>query len=122
MNAKAKKTMNIVGKWAFFIAVILAVIVGGLSGLMKWDIPAWMFVFAVIVGLAIGLLNISEKEATGFLVALTFLALIGVGGFIQKFPDMLGTVIKTMASMLLAVLLPAGFIVGIKEVFVKARK
>ena len=59
-----------IGEWAFFIGVILAIIVGFVVGSPSTaGYPAAVAATLVILGILVGLLNISEKETTAYLVA-----------------------------------------------------
>ncbi len=59
-----------VGKWAFIIGIIIAVVSG------FWTVPAVTLVM-VILGLLVGLLNVTGEETQPYLVASVALMLIG---------------------------------------------
>ena len=67
------KSKNTLGGWAFLIGVILAVLFSfvSFSG-MEWVL--------VLLGLIIGLLNISDSETQRFLFAGTVLVIVGAFG------------------------------------------
>lgn len=65
----AKKTTSNWGKWAFFIGLVLAIVSGFL-------VLSWIPVVLFILGLAVGFLNISNKEITQYLVAIIALLLV----------------------------------------------
>ncbi|MCD6422304.1 hypothetical protein J7L13_03090 [bacterium] len=62
-----------VGKWAFVLGVVVAVISG------FWTLSAVTAVM-VILGLIVGFLNITEEEAVPYLVASATLMLVGLAG------------------------------------------
>lgn len=100
-----------IGKWAFIIGLILAILAAFLS------IP-YTTVILLILGLIVGFLNIPTKEEVPYLVAVIALILIGIA-FIEA-SAALGKVISvTMASLLanfVTFVSAAGLIVAIKTI------
>ena len=60
----AKSNNNLIGSWAFVIGIVFAVVLGLLDNINEM----WIIVL-VVIGLIIGLLNISEKETKPFLIS-----------------------------------------------------
>ncbi len=60
------------GPWAFYLALVLAVVLAFV------EVP-WAVWLLAVLGLVVGVLNVSEKEATPFL--LSTLAWMVAGGF-----------------------------------------
>jgi len=114
----AKKTNNLglLGKWAFIIGLILAILAGLIQGV--YTIPSLALIL-VILGLIVGFLNIAEKDSVKLLVAI--IALTTLGGFtISAIPS----ITDYLASMLANIVLfagAAGFVVAIKAI-VEPRK
>ena len=54
------------GAWAFIIGLILAIVLALISGTAA---PAWAIFVLALLGVVVGLLNVSGKEAEKFLVA-----------------------------------------------------
>lgn len=75
-----------VGKWAFIIGIIIAVISG------FWTVPAVTLVM-VILGLLVGFLNVTGEETQIYLVASVALMIIGATLLNQ-------TVLSTLTSVL----------------------
>mgnify|MGYP001572748643 CR=1 FL=1 len=101
-----------IGSWAFLIGVILAVIFGFL-GTQTW-LP-WLL---VIIGLIVGLLNISGKEVNAFLMAGTILVIVSsLGGSTLSSMQFLGAILNNM----LTIFVPATILVALKSVFGLAR-
>ncbi len=108
----AKKTNNKIGAWAFLIGVILAIIFAFLS-MQTWVI--WLF---LLVGIFVGLLNISETETKPFLFAGTILVIISalsgnVFASVKYVPNFL--------TNLMTIFTPATIIVALKSVFSLAK-
>ncbi len=112
-----KRGMDILGKWAFLIGVIIAV---GL-GLFSSALETWtgtLTITLVIIGLLVGLLNIGDKEVTPFLMSGVVLIIASAfGGSIMSDVPYVGSVLDA----LLVVFVPATVIVAIKNVFSLAR-
>ena len=120
------KTLALVGKIAFVVGVIFA-IVGGIWG--GKSIPTNDFVIWVllIAGILIGLLNITAKEAAIVLsaaVALIILGIWGISGAAQPVFDVSETLWENMVGVVCAFALlmaPAAIIIAIKAVISTAK-
>ena len=107
------KGMNVVGKWAFLIGVILAVVLGLFDPVMG----NWAIVL-VVIGLIVGLLNVTDKEVAPFLMSGAVLIIASaLGGSLMSEMPYVGAILDA----LLAVFVPATVIVAIKNVFSLAR-
>ena len=106
--------MDLIGKWAFVAGVVIAVLVGILSSAIGMTAA----IILVLIGLIVGLLNISSKEATPFLLA-------GVSVIIAtSFGAATMAIIPTAARVLSAIMImvvPAVIIVALREVFSMAK-
>ena len=111
--AKSKGSSTI-GSWAFLIGVILAVILGAL-GVVE---VTWTAVL-VVLGLIVGILNITDEEVRPFLTAGTVLVLVSFLG-----RDVLGSValLGNILNAVMALFVPATVIVALKSVFSLAKK
>ncbi len=59
-----------IGKWAFIIGALLAVLMGILEAVgQPLGTNAWLVLLLLVLGLVIGFVNISAKEVQPFLVA-----------------------------------------------------
>lgn len=67
--------MNItqIGRWSFLAGIILAILAGFVT------IP-FLSIALFVLGLAVGVLNIQEKESHSYLVSVIALLVIGVAG------------------------------------------
>jgi hypothetical protein len=110
----AKKSSNLIGSWAFLIGVILAVIFGFL-GTVQGNILTSL----VVIGLIVGLLNVSEKETHAFLMSGVVLIIASaLAG------NSLSSIVwaDNILTALLAIFVPSTIIVAIKNVFNIAKR
>ncbi len=102
-----------IGHWAFVLGLIIALI-AGIGG----EVP-YILVIMTILGLIVGLLNVTEKESTPFLVAIIALLMISMAGLqLGRFTP---TVIA-MVNNIIAFLSIAGLVVALKQVLVIAKR
>lgn len=66
--------MKEVGKWAFIVGLIIAVLASFITGY-----AAIILLALFILGLVVGFLNVSNKDHVKFLVAAISLLVLGVG-------------------------------------------
>jgi hypothetical protein len=117
--------MDLVGRYAYMVGILLPFILGLVYGLMVTvDVPAWLYSVMAVAGLIIGGLNVQTKNAVLFLVTTGFLSLIGIVGLTANLnvPMVLGNVIESVGGLLLATLAPAFVVVAIKSAVVTTRK
>lgn len=64
-------TLKTVGVWAFICGVVLALLVGIIAAFMQIDASLLSLISGVMVvlGIVVGILNITEKEVTNFIIA-----------------------------------------------------
>jgi hypothetical protein len=106
------------GSWAFLVGMILAVVFAFVA--MAPVIGALL----IIIGLIIGLLNVTEKEVQPFLMAGTVLVVVSalgsqvlVGAIFNQLPFL-----GRLLTNLLVLFVPATIIVALKSVFTIAKK
>lgn len=116
--AKKKKKNNKIGSWSFTIGLILAVVLGlGYGG----DYTRAMTITLVVIGLVVGLLNITGKEAMPFLWSGTVLALMSyLGVSIEVFKTV--PIIENILGAILTLFIPATIIVALQVAWSIARK
>jgi len=106
--------MNLIGKWAFVLGVIAAILLG-----IAGKIDATVAIVLIVIGLIVGLLNIASKDVSPFLLAGVSLILATFFGKQSM------TAIPAIANVLEAILIlvvPAVVIVSVREVFTIATK
>ena len=108
---------ELIGKWAFIIGLALAVIAGLIGEV--YTIP-YLALILVVLGLVVGLLNITDKDSTKLLVAI--IALMGVGSMtilaIPAINSYLGLILANFVAFAGA----TGFVVAIKAILETSKK
>ncbi len=103
------------GAWAFLFGVILAVILGLVSQGTLNALWTWIL---VLIGLVVGLLNVTEKEVTPFMMAGAVLVIVSsLGSAVMDSVPLLNGILMAM----LALFVPATIVVAIKSVFALAK-
>jgi hypothetical protein len=109
-----KKKGSLLGAWAFLIGLIIAVVFGFITIEGTWIV--WIL---LILGIIVGLLNVTEKEVRPFLFAGTILVIISaLSGNVFATVPYLGAIF----SNILTLFVPATVIVALKSVFTLAKK
>ena len=109
-----KKKENYIGAWAFLIGIILALVVGLVGSLSSNTVILGLL---VILGLIVGLLNISKKEINAFMLSGIVLIIASFFGASILSPLPKST---DVLAALLTLFVPATIIVAIKNVFMLA--
>jgi len=125
-----RSTENSVGAWAFFLAVILAVIVGlstlfiPLSAFTRYS--SFIYLLLVILGIIVGTsINVTRQDAQTFLIAGTIIVIVsrfGMEGVISSLIGIgVGDTVTSVFASLLALFIPATIVVALKTVFGMAK-
>ncbi len=114
---------NLFGAWAFLIGVVLAVIIGLLTGIVSSiKITPLLLGVLAILGVIVGFF-VAEKDIKTFLIAAVALVLVsytGISGLILGAAISgleIGRIISGVLQSLLALFVPATIIVALKSVF-----
>ena len=121
-----KSKENIVGAWAFSVGVVLAVMVGVFTTLIK--IPylvtysAQIYGLLVLIGIVVGsFIKVDGKESHAFLIAGAVLVIVSKFGRESVSGSLiglgLGDVVSSIFGALLILFIPATIIVALKTVF-----
>ncbi|MEM5793341.1 MAG: hypothetical protein QXY45_03225 [Candidatus Aenigmatarchaeota archaeon] len=110
----AKKDLNKVGKWAFIVGILLAVVAGLLPGLMSESTISFLL---VVLGIIVGFMNVQEKEVFNFLIAAIAMMAINPVALeaIKLFG--IGEVLSSMVTYIAVFVGPAALVVALKAVF-----
>lgn len=103
------------GEYAFLLGIAIAVLAG-----LLMETGGWISVILVLLGLVVGLMNISSKETMPFLMASIALLLVGSAG-LEKLP-IVGVYLAPVIANILVFVAPAVVVVALKTVFDLAKK
>lgn len=101
-----------IGKWAFIIGLVIAV----LAGLFYQ--PNWAIWVLAILGVIVGLLNVTAKDTRGFLLASIAFTLSATA--LNTLP-IVGTAFSLVLPFVVAFVAGATIVVAFKELFQTAR-
>jgi hypothetical protein len=106
--------LNVIGKWAFLIGLAIAVLAAVIGDVVS---ASTVLLVLFILGLLVGLLNVTEKDSSKFLIATIALLVLGVGSISTL--SVLGVVSTYLDSILgnfIAFVGAAALVVSIKTV------
>ncbi|MFH1399096.1 MAG: hypothetical protein ABIG95_03215 [Candidatus Woesearchaeota archaeon] len=107
----AKKELRKYGPWAFYLALFMAVILAFVQA-------SWAVLVLAVMGLVVGFLNISQKEATTFLIASLAWMVAGnnLGAILGTLPVM-GMYLEAFLSNVVTFVGPAAAVVSIMALY-----
>jgi len=105
--------LETIGKWAFIVGLVLAVIAGLLFPSASWAV--WVL---VLLGVVVGLLNVTGKETRGFLIAAIAFTLASTA--LGSIP-FLGGILASIMSLVGAFVSGAMVVVALKALFEVAK-
>lgn len=106
---------KVLGKWAFIIGVLVAIVAGLFGSVISADIAVIIGWVLIIAGLVIGLLNIAAKEVTQFLIAAIALLAVGAAGLGAL--TIVGPMVTSILTNIVALVSPAALVVALKAVY-----
>ena len=101
-----------IGKWAFIIGLVVAVLAGLLFQ------PGWAIWVLAILGLIVGLLNVTAEDTRSFLLAAIALTLSATA--LNTLP-VVGTALSFILPFVVAFVAGATIVIALKELFQTAR-
>jgi hypothetical protein len=115
--------MEKLGEYAFLACIVIAVLAGLATGLAGYPGGA-VSALLVVLGVVVGVLNISEKETTPFLVAAIALVAAATVGFspINDVIQNAGTVLDSIFQYIATFVAPGAIIVAFKAIYALASK
>ena len=108
---KAKKVPTNIGYWIFLVGVLIAILAGLVSPANANKTIMWVL---AVLGLIVGLINVTLKEEVPFLVA--SLVLINAAGYLSLIPY-IGTPLVAILYYIVAFVSPAAIVVALKAVY-----
>ena len=124
MPIKSKE--NSAGAWAFFIGVIIAIVVGVSTILLPLSLVRtysnFIYLILVVLGIVVGSsINTTGKDSQTFLIAGAILVIVGKFGMDSVTSSLIGIdagfTASSIFSSLLALFVPATIVVALKTVF-----
>jgi hypothetical protein len=100
---------EVIGKWAFIIGLVIAVVVGFV------EIP-YAGLILLVLGLIVGFLNIAAKETTQYLVAAVALMTGAVALSVAPVPGVVGDVVAKMLGAFVSFVAAASLVIAIKGI------
>ena len=107
-----------VGHWAFLLGALLAIIGGFFGGVLQSDA---LMTTLFVLGIVVGLLNITVKETTPFLVAVVGL-MLGAGVINPSGIPVVGLYIRAIFANIVVFVVPAAVIVSLRAIWVLAKE
>jgi hypothetical protein len=112
--AKKPSATDLIGSWAFLIGAILAVIFAFIGQ------NFWVTVILVIIGIIVGLLNITVHEVQPFLLAGTVLVILSALGA-PVFKEIEVRFVEQFLKNVLYLFVPATLIVALRSLWALSR-
>jgi hypothetical protein len=100
---------EIIGKWAFIVGLVVAIVMGFV------EVP-YAGITLLIMGLAVGFLNIAAKETTQYLVAAIALMTGAVAMSVTPMPGLVGDVVAKIMAAFVAFVAASALVVAVKAV------
>ena len=104
------------GEWSFIVGVVIALVIGLFSSKLSTETSGWLVLLLVVLGLITGLLNVSERESTPFLVASLALLATGTASDTLKVIPTVGSYLAGIVSAIAVFVAPAAIVVAIKSI------
>lgn len=112
-----KKALNKIGGWAFIIGLVLAIVVAIFGAEATW--PIYLLLF---LGLVVGILNITNKEVSSFLLAaVAFMFTFTSLGKVAEIIPLLGETLARFFSLMNTFVAPAAAVVAFKALFAHSK-
>ena len=106
-----------VGSWAFIVGVIVALMIGIFSGV---GAPVGTTVL-IVLGLIVGLLNVTGRETTPFLLASVSLVIVStMGGPVLSNVASIGVTLQNILAAITTFVIPSTIIVALKAIYALA--
>jgi MFS family permease len=124
--------MEKIAHWAFIAFVIIAIVMGLVVGYMHYNSDpnysnanAYVTLLLLILGIVVGLISITAKEVTPFLIAAIALIAASISNVwfpLSTIHDLLYYWATSILNYIVAFVAPAAVIIAIKAVFAMEQK
>jgi hypothetical protein len=114
------------GVWAFTIGMFLALFAGLASRLLSNTVNGYIVAVLVLLGIAVGFLNVTKEETSSFLMSsvAVMIALFTAGQALVAMAASLGIIGEVLLSLLSYInmfVFPATIVVAIKSIYALAK-
>ena len=117
-KVKQSNTMAKVGSWSFLIGLIIALVIGFFD---ESSFYPTLVSLLIVLGLIVGLLNVTGHEAGMFLMASVSIAIVVYfGGNIIGNVQVIGGYLSGVLNSIMIFIIPATIVVGLKAIFALA--
>ena len=103
--------------WAFIVGIIIALILGLVGSFMGDQASGWLLSLLIVLGLIVGFTNVAGKESKDFLLAAVALVIIAYAGNQLVGVNYIGSYLQGVFDGLLALIVPAGIVVALKDIW-----
>ena len=108
------------GIWAFLVGAVLAIVMaGGSAANQAWAGNAWLVFALVVLGLIVGILNITKEETHGFLMAAIALLVAKTANLsaINTLIPFVGTFLEAVVNNAIILVAPAAVVVALMSLY-----
>lgn len=109
------------GEWAFIIGLLIAIVVGLFSSNLGSNVQGWLVLLLVVLGLIVGLLNVTATESTPFLIAAAALLITGTAGGSLSIIPTVGIYLQGVVESIAVFVTPAAIVVAIRAIYSLAK-
>jgi hypothetical protein len=114
-----KEGLQKIGRMAFIVGVIIALIAGYASTIIGAVTTTSVL---IVMGLIVGFLNVTEKETKEYLLAAVSLVIVtSLGGQVLGDIAVIGGYLKSALGAMMTFVLPAVIIVALKAIYALAK-
>jgi hypothetical protein len=119
MAKSSKSIMSKVGVWSYIAGIIIAAIVGIVSIFGNAGLPIWAVGLLAVLGVIVGLLNISDDEVQQFLLAsIAFVvASSGMAAVFGSFDNQVFDGLQVFMSAVAIFTAPGALVVAFKALY-----
>ncbi len=123
VTSKTKMKNDQIGKWAFLIGLIIAVIAAFVPSTTAATYGTYIALALFILGLIVGFLNITEKDLSKFLLAVIVLLVLGSASLnVLDILKIVNDYLKSILGNFIAFVSAAGLVVSIKSILEASKK
>jgi len=109
------------GEMAFNVGVIIALGLGLVSNFLTGSVVGILAAVLVAMGLIVGFMNVTGSETKDFLLVAAVLILGATGATTLSVLPLVGTYMVNTFSYLMAFIVPATLVVGLKAIFAMSK-